>query len=138
MEANLEGVESAGLQAGVEAIVEEDVTAAMAASELGSGDVEVLATPAVLALAERAAMAALRGRLPPGTTTVGTWAEVHHMAPTPLGAKVHATARLEKVDGRRLEFTFTVSDPAGEVAKGKHARVIVDRRRFEDVALQRR
>jgi predicted thioesterase len=114
----------------VEAIVEEDVTAAMTASELGSGDVPVLATPAVLALAERAAIAALRGRLPPETTTVGTWAEVHHVAPTPVGAKVHATARLEKVDGRRLDFAFSVSDPAGEVARGTHTRILVGRDAF--------
>jgi fluoroacetyl-CoA thioesterase len=102
----------------------------MTATAVGSGDVEVLATPVVAALAERAAVAAVAGRLPQGMTSVGISLDVRHTAPTPPGAEVVASATLEAVDGRRLEFSFEVSDPAGPVASGTHVRVIVDREEF--------
>ena len=118
------------LEPGLEATAEETVDEAMTASGVGSGDVHVLATPAVLALVERAAVAALRGRLPGGTTSVGSAVELRHLAPTPVGARVQARARLDRVDGSRLTFSFTVRDPAGEVARGTHVRVVVDGERF--------
>lgn len=118
------------IEPGLEASVDEIVTAAMTAEALGSGDVPVLATPAVLALAERAACRALEGRLVPGTTSVGAGVELSHLAPTPAGARVRATARLVRVNGRELTFELEVDDPAGPVARGTHRRVIVDRDRF--------
>jgi len=102
----------------------------MTARRIGSGDVAVLATPMVLTLVERAAMAALKGRLPKDRTSVGAWVDLHHVAPSPIGVTVAATARLERVDGRRLEFSVRVSDPAGVVAHGTHTRVVVDRASF--------
>jgi fluoroacetyl-CoA thioesterase len=122
---------------GLEATVEESVTEAMTAAWLGSGDVPVLGTPMVLALVERAAVEAVRGHLPPGTTTVGASVALAHQAPTPIGAKVRAHVVLDQVDGRRLRFRFTVSDPAGEAASGTHVRVVVDRERFKGDAQSR-
>src|SRR5437763_3595093 len=109
----------------------------MLATMVGSGDVDVLATPAVLALVERAAVAALHGRLPDGRTTVGASVTMEHLAPTPLGASVTAAARLIAVDGRRLSFEFEVSDPAGIVARGTLLRAVVDRTRFAESARSR-
>lgn len=118
------------LEPGRQATVEETVTAEMTAQELGSGDVPVLGTPAVLALVEAAAVAAVADALEPATTSVGTSIELEHLAPTPVGGVVTATAALATVEGRRLEFRFEVTDGAGPVARGTHVRTIVDRERF--------
>jgi predicted thioesterase len=106
----------------------------MTAVALGSGEVPVLGTPAVLALAERAACAAIEGRLGEGETSVGTWVELSHLAPTPVGASVTARARLVEVEGRKLAFEFSLTDGSGEVARGRHRRVVVQRDRFLESA----
>lgn len=123
---------------GRQATVEETVTEGMTAERLGSGDVPVLGTPAILALVEAAAVATVADELEPGTTTVGASASVDHLAPTPVGGTVTATAALAEVDGRRLTFRFEVTDAAGPVARGTHVRVVVDRERFLDTARDRR
>jgi fluoroacetyl-CoA thioesterase len=125
------------LETGLAATVEQTVTGAMTADALGSGDVPVLGTPAVLVLAERAAVQALAGRLEAGQTSVGSWVELSHLAPTPVGATVTATARLVKVSGRDLTFEVSVHDPAGEVARVRHRRVIVRRDQFTKTAQAR-
>ena len=122
------------LEAGLEATVEERVTDAMTAAALGSGDVPVLGTPAVLALAERAACAAIEGRLGEGETSVGSSVELAHVAPTPVGATVTVRARLTGTEGRKLAFSFSLSDGSAEVARGTHSRVIVKREDFLRVA----
>jgi fluoroacetyl-CoA thioesterase len=126
-----------GPTTGLSAVIEETVTADMTSAAVGSGDVPVLATPAVLALVERAAVESLRDHLPPGTTTVGASVGLAHLAPTPVGAYVRAEVILDQIDGRRLRFRFTVSDHAGEVANGTHVRALVDRERFEREARAR-
>ena len=125
------------LEPGLEAAVEERVTDEMSAVALGSGDVAVLGTPAVLALAERAACAAIAGRLGEGETSVGTWVELSHLAPTPVGGSVTAYARLVDVEGPKLTFEFSVADGAGEIARGTHRRSIVERERFVRSAQKR-
>src|SRR5690348_4643687 len=88
------------------------VTDADTAQAMGSGDVPVLATPRILALAEAATVGATASRLPTGCTTVGTRVELEHRAATPIGRTVYAEARLAKADGRRLSFEVTVRDGA--------------------------
>jgi fluoroacetyl-CoA thioesterase len=119
-----------GLVATVRQIIGEDDTA----EAVGSGDVPVLATPVVLTLVERAAVAAVAPHLDPGTTTVGTRVGLDHLAPSPIGVRVSATSRLESVEGRRLKFSFEVSDGRDEVARGIHHRVVVGRERFLEQA----
>lgn len=127
------------LSEGLEGVIHERVTEAMTADRVGSGSFAVLATPMVLALVERAAVSSLAGRLPDGSTTVGASVELAHLAPTPVGAPVESRTRLERVEGgKRLTFSFTVSDPSGEIATGTHVRVVVDRERFERTAAGRR
>lgn len=123
-----------GVQLGVHATVELTVTDGDTARALGSGDVEVLATPRLVALCEQAACAAIADQLKPGETTVGLRVELTHLAPTKVGSAVRADATLDRTDGRRLVFTVSASDGCGLVAAGKMTRVIVDRERFLDKA----
>src|SRR3954469_11951588 len=120
---------------GLSARVELTVTDADTAQALGSGDVPVLATPRVLALAEAATVAATARQIPGGVTTVGVRAEVEHRAPTPLGRRVTALATLTKVDGRRLFFEVVVRDGDDLVAEVRVERIMLDRRRFISKAL---
>jgi fluoroacetyl-CoA thioesterase len=107
-------------------LVEEADTAAA----IGSGDVPVLATPRVVALAEQATMEAVAGQLGEGQTTVGYEVQLAHLSPTPIGGKVVAEVTLESIEGRRLAFRLSVSDGRGLVAAGRVTRVIVVRDRF--------
>jgi predicted thioesterase len=123
------------LPAGLTARVELTVTDADTAQTLGSGDVPVLGTPRVLALAEAATVLATTSRLPSGATTVGTSVQLTHLRPTPIGGTVVAVARLSTVDGKRLRFDVSVRDGEIEVATGTVERVLVDRHRFVTAAL---
>lgn len=125
------------LTPGLSATATLTVTEADTAVALRSGDVPVLATPRVVALAEEATVAAVAGALGPGRTTVGTRVELEHLAPSVLGAIVVAQARLDAVDGRRLTFTVSVVDGPTEVARGRVDRVVVERERFLARAVQR-
>ncbi len=106
------------------------VTEAHTAEAVGSGDVPVLATPALLALAEGACVSALADELDPSQTTVGTWAEVEHTKASPVGATVCAHATLIGHHNRRLEFRIAVEQDGEQVALVKHRRMLVDRERF--------
>ncbi|MCG5440903.1 MULTISPECIES: thioesterase family protein [Micromonospora] len=119
---------------GLTAQVELTVTDADTAQAVGSGDVPVLGTPRVLALAEAATVAATATGMPPGSTTVGTRVELEHLAPTVVGRTVRAQALLATVDGRRLSFEVTVSDGDQTVARGRVDRILVDRGRFVERA----
>jgi fluoroacetyl-CoA thioesterase len=120
---------------GLGARVELTVTDADTAQSLGSGDVPVLGTPRLLALAEAATVAATARQMPGGLTTVGTRAEIEHRAPTPVGRLVTATATLAKVDGRKLLFEVAVSDGDQVVAEVRVERKLLDRQRFIAKAL---
>ncbi|MDG4811295.1 hotdog domain-containing protein [Micromonospora sp. WMMD1120] len=119
---------------GLTAQVELTVTDADTAQAVGSGDVPVLGTPRVLALAEAATVAATATGMPPGSTTVGTRVDLEHLAPTVVGRTVRAQALLATVDGRRLSFEVTVSDGDQTVARGRVDRIMVDRQRFVERA----
>lgn len=119
-----------GCTPGRRASVTLTVSEADTAAALGSGDVDVLGTPRVVALCEQAAVRALGECLDEGQTSVGSWVEVEHNAPSRIGAEVTAEAVLLGVHGRRLEFAITVTDGDEEVAHCKHRRVIVDRATF--------
>jgi predicted thioesterase len=114
--------------------VELVVTSADTAKALRSGEVPVLGTPRVVALAEEAAVAALAGQLSLNETSVGTRVELAHLAPVLVGSKVRAVATLEKAEGRRLIFNVAVNDDAGLVAAGKITRIVVDTDQFMERA----
>ncbi|TMR18067.1 thioesterase [Nonomuraea turkmeniaca] len=100
------------------------------AKRIGSGDVPVLATPRLLALAEAATVRAVEQHLAPGETSVGTRVELEHLAASPLGAHVQITVELTEVDGRRLVFAFTAHDKRTVVGRGTIERIVVDRTEF--------
>jgi len=110
------------------------VAEADTARAMKSGEVDVLATPRVIALIEEASIAAVADLLSAGQTTVGMRVQVDHLAPTNVGSSVAAEATLEKIEGRRLTFTVSVSDHCGLVAAGKVTRVIVQTEHFLDKA----
>ena len=106
------------------------VSAANTAATLGSGDMDVFATPAMVALMENAAMLAVRDHLPEGSATVGTQISTSHLKASPLGASITASAELIEVDGRRLTFAVRAWDEKGTIGEGTHTRFVVDRERF--------
>ncbi|MGN1256962.1 MAG: thioesterase family protein [Bacteroidaceae bacterium] len=108
-----------------------EVTEAGTARSMGSGDLEVLATPVMLALMENAAMLAVGGELSEGSTTVGAHISSSHLMPTPVGSTISATATLTAVEGRKLTFHVEAHDAAGNLlGEGTHLRFVVDRERF--------
>lgn len=106
------------------------VTADKCASVLGSGDLEVLATPAMVALMENAAMLCVASDLEEGSTTVGSAITTTHLRPSPIGATVEATATLTAVEGRKLSFKVVATDEKGVIGEGEHTRFVVDRVKF--------
>lgn len=118
------------LQPGICGHAELCVTTADTARALGSGELPVLATPAVAALIEKACWQAVAPELEPGKGTVGTRLALAHTAPTPVGMTVRCDCTLTAVDGRRLTFMARVCDAAGEVAHAEHERVVIDNDRF--------
>lgn len=119
-----------GLRGEVSLVVSEADTAIA----FRSGNVEVLATPRLIALCEEATMIALRDHVPPGHATVGMRVQLDHLQPTAVGGEVVAEAILDKVEGRRLKFTVSASDSRGLVAAGKVTRVMVELAHFMDKA----
>ena len=115
-----------GLKGRAETIVYPQETA----ESLKTGRVLVWGTPAMVRLMEEASVAAVEEALPPGSLSVGASLTVRHLAPTPLGAKVHAEAELVQVEGRRLTFLVRAYDEVELVGEGTHTRVIVDGERF--------
>jgi len=122
------------LQTGSAAALALQVTNADTAVAVRSGDVPVLATPRILALCEEVCCLAVASTLEPGTTTVGMRAQLDHVAPVKVGSTVRAEATLDRIEGRRLVFTVSVSDKAGLVAAGKVTRVVVRRDEFLEKA----
>ena len=100
------------------------------ASAVASGGVPTFATPAMIALMERASVNAIRRFLEEGQESVGTVVNVTHLSPTPVGRRVKAEAEVTAVDGRRITFNVRASDPVEVIGEGTHERVLVDREKF--------
>lgn len=100
------------------------------AATLGSGDMDVFATPAMVALMENAAMKTVAQELTDGSSTVGALINVSHLKPSGIGATITAEAELVAIDGRKLTFKVTASDETGIIGEGTHIRYVVDREKF--------
>lgn len=109
---------------------EATVTRGMLASAVGSGTVDVYATPMVVALMENAASTLAQEYLPEGFTTVGTKIAIDHISATAENAEVYAAAELTESDGRRFVFNVEAYDNAGIIAKGTHERFSVNAEKF--------
>ena len=124
------GIPETNLTLGKASSVSVTVDESNTANSMQSGSLPVFATPSMVALMERAACVCLNDCLDEGQTSVGCSISVEHTAASPLGAVVTATASIDSVSGRRIEFTVTANDNSGEIGKGKHTRIIVDTERF--------
>lgn len=114
------------LTPGLSATIQHQVKDMSTARQMGSGTVDVLATPELVRLMEVAAVAALADHLPPEYTSVGVSLDIKHIAPTPMGLGVEVRATLTEVQGRRLKFEVVGHDDVEEIGRGTHERVLVE------------
>ncbi len=106
------------------------VTKENTALALGSGMLEVFATPAMAAMMEQACMKCVQAELDDGYGTVGTGLNISHLSATPVGMSVRCISKLVEVDGRKLVFDVQVFDESGLVGQGTHERFIIQNDKF--------
>ena len=126
------------LKAGIQGRQEVMVTEYNSASALGSGLLEVFATPAMVALMEKTAWMSVAPYMNDGEGTVGTMLNIKHLAATPAGMIVWCESELKEVDGRRLVFHVEAFDESGKIGEGEHERFIVKNEKFMDKALAKK
>jgi predicted thioesterase len=119
------------LEVGIKGKQEVTVSESNSAKTMGSGTLDVFATPAMIALMEKTAWESVQPNLDEGSGTVGTSLNVKHVAATPLGMKVTCESELIKVDGRALTFSVKAYDEAGLIGEGEHERFIVFNDKFQ-------
>ena len=124
------------LNLGIKGHMEIKVTENLLAKNVGSGALDVFATPAMIALIEETAWKSVAPSLDFGDSTVGVSVNIEHTAPSPVGATVTCDTELVAVDDRKLTFKATVSDKKGEIGHGTHERVIVNSEKFFEKASQ--
>jgi predicted thioesterase len=121
---------SEAIRPGLAGELSETVTEAVSAGHVGSGELRVYATPAMVALIERASVRLLAPYLPPGHSTVGAGLTVRHLAPTPLGQTVRARVEVVSVDGGRIGLRAEVWDETEKIGEAEHQRAVIDVERF--------
>lgn len=126
------------LTIGIKGTKTETVTNENTADHLGSGDLQVYGTPAMIALMESTALESVEPYLESGTTTVGVHLDVEHLAPSPLGMKIYCESTLIEIDRRMLTFQVSAFDEKGEIGRGTHKRFIVQKDAFLQKALARK
>jgi fluoroacetyl-CoA thioesterase len=122
-----------GLTGSATLVVGEEHTA----PRVGSGRVHVLATPVMINLIEAAALEAVEQLLPPGHQSLGTVLNVRHIAATPVGMRVTATAEVTGIEGRTVRFRVEARDEKELIGDGSHERVVVNVEKF-DLRVQRK
>ena len=125
------------LAAGIRGRLEQTVTPEMSAARIGSGLVDVFATPMMIALVERTCNESVIPSLEEGRGTVGTRVEVSHTAATPVGMRVWCESELVEVDRRRLVFRVAAFDECGPIGAGMHERFVIDTAAFTEKALSK-
>ena len=122
------------LTAGIIKEITEKVTDKNTAKTMKSGELNVYATPAMIALMEQAAYTSVADELEEGQGSVGTLMNVKHISATPVGMEVTAKSELVEIDGRRLVFQVEAFDERGKIGEGEHERFIVDNVKFQQKA----
>lgn len=118
------------LTVGISNEIDRDVTKENTAAVLGSGMLEVYATPAMVALMEETCMKSVQAEMDEGYGTVGTGLTIHHLSATPVGMKVRCVSKLVEVDGRKLVFDVQAFDESGLIGQGTHERFIIENEKF--------
>lgn len=111
-----------------------EVTDEMTAKRIGSAGSKILSTPNMVALMEAAALELAKAYLAEDQTTVGAEIHCRHLAPTPVGMKVSATARLREIERRKMWFDIEVNDEKGKCGEGSHLRIMVSQQGMKDKA----
>lgn len=119
------------LETGIKGTKTVTVNESNTAKTMGSGTLDVFATPALVALMEETCWRSVADRLDEGCGTVGTLLEIKHTAPTPVGMEVSCESVLTEVDGRRLVFEVTARDAKGVVGEGRHERFVIQNGKFQ-------
>ncbi|WP_304127144.1 thioesterase family protein [Mogibacterium diversum] len=119
------------MDTGIKCYKEITVTKELTAISLGSGDLEVYATPAMIALMEETASESVKPTLEVGQGSVGTCIAIKHLAATPIGMRVRCESELVEVDGRRLVFNITAYDEKDKIGEGTHERFIISNDKFQ-------
>ena len=122
------------LEAGIKGTGSVEVVRENTAAAVGSGMLEVFATPMMIALMQKTACESVAPYLEEGSGTVGTELNVKHVAATPIGMQVTCETELVEVDGRRLVFHVKASDEAGLIGEGTHERFIINNEKFQSKA----
>jgi predicted thioesterase len=122
------------LETGIRGVCELKVDETNSAKTMGSGTLDVLATPAMIALMEKTAWTSVQPYLEEGCGTVGTLLNVTHDAPTPFGMTVRCESELVEIQGRKLVFSITAYDEAGKIGGGTHERFIIQNEKFQNKA----
>ncbi|MCR5545402.1 MAG: thioesterase family protein [Lachnospiraceae bacterium] len=120
------------METGIKKSCEMEVTKETTAKVMGSGSLDVYATPSMIALMEFASTECIKDELEEGQTSVGTAINIKHVSATPVGMKVRCESELVKVDGRALTFSLKVFDEKGLIGEGEHQRFIVDAKKFTE------
>ena len=126
------------LETGIKGTKTVTVNESNTAKTMGSGTLDVFATPALIALMEETCWRSVADRLEDGCGTVGTLLEIRHTAPTPIGMDVTCESELVEVDGRRLVFTVQAHDAKGLVGEGRHERFVIQNEKFQAKANAKR
>ncbi|MEE3467882.1 MAG: thioesterase family protein [Eubacterium sp.] len=122
------------LTTGIKGNRERKITEDLTARAIGSGELAVFATPALIALAEETAWRSVADELEPGQGTVGTRMDLSHIAATPVGMQARCETELVEIDRRKLVFHIEVYDDVEKIAEGTHERFIVDNEKFQTKA----
>ena len=120
------------IQTGIKGYKEQTVTPEMSAARIGSGLVEVFATPMMVALIEQTCLESVLPYLEEGQGTVGTLVNVSHVSATPVGMRVWCESELTELDRRRLVFKVKAYDECGLIGEGTHERFVIDNAKFMD------
>ena len=126
------------LKTGIRGRTEIRVTEEKTAKAMGSGELEVFATPAMIALTEETAWKSLSEYLEPGEGTVGTKVDMNHVSATPVGMKVICETETTLIDRRKVVFHVEVRDERGLVGEGTHERFVVKNEKFMSKALEKK
>lgn len=118
------------IKVGKKGIVKEIVNDTNTAKIVGSGLLDVFATPMMIALMEKASCVAIESNLDEGMTTVGTMVNIEHVSATPVGMEVTVESTVTAVDGRKISFEVVAFDEVGVIGKGTHDRFMVNSEKF--------
>ncbi len=118
------------MKVGIKNQIKKTVVEGLTAKVMGSGRLDVFATPAMVAMMEEAAHTSVEAELEEGQGTVGTSMTVSHLAATPVGMEVTCESELVEEDGRKLVFEIKAMDEAGLIGEARHERFIIENEKF--------